>query len=146
MGFTLVEIMVVVVITGILVSLTIPSIHSIRQKTQATITARDLQTLANTLEQVSLDNGAWPAMSTTTMPPELAGAIQIRVWNDGPVTGGQYYWYYFDGVGAILAVINSTATAEQMQIIDGTLDDGFAGFGDFTYSPSGVMVWWLERP
>ncbi|CNH52169.1 type II secretion system major pseudopilin GspG [Yersinia pekkanenii] len=59
-GFTLLEIMVVIVILGLLASLTVPSLMSNKNRADKQKTLSDIASLENALEMYKLDNGAYP--------------------------------------------------------------------------------------
>ena len=60
-GFTLIEIMVVVVILGIMAALVVPNIAGRQEQAQRTAVERDLNALANALEFYRLDNFTYPS-------------------------------------------------------------------------------------
>lgn len=59
-GFTLLEIMVVIVILGILASLTIPSLMGNKDRADRQKAVSDIVTLENSLDMYKLDNGRYP--------------------------------------------------------------------------------------
>jgi len=75
-GFTLLEIMVVIVILGILASLTIPSLMSNKDRADHQKAVSDIVTLENALDMYRLDNSRYPT-TTQGLPalvkkPEMA--------------------------------------------------------------------------
>lgn len=60
-GFTIIEVMVVVVIIGILATLIIPKIASRPEQARLVKVKQDLLTLQNALELYKLDNGIYPS-------------------------------------------------------------------------------------
>ena len=60
-GFTLLEIMVVIVILGLLASLTIPSLMGNKEKADRQKAANDIVALENALDMYKLDNGRYPS-------------------------------------------------------------------------------------
>ncbi len=60
-GFTLVEVMVVVVILGILAAMIIPKIASRPQEARIVKVKQDLLTIQNSLDLYKLDNGMYPS-------------------------------------------------------------------------------------
>jgi general secretion pathway protein G len=60
-GFTLIEIMVVVVIIGILAALIIPNVVGRDDQARATAVKNDLRAVANALEMYKLDNFHYPS-------------------------------------------------------------------------------------
>ncbi|MGP2471083.1 type II secretion system major pseudopilin GspG [Yersinia sp. 2540 StPb PI] len=59
-GFTLLEIMVVIMILGVLASLTIPSLMSNKNRADRQKTLSDIVALENALDMYKLDNGHYP--------------------------------------------------------------------------------------
>jgi general secretion pathway protein G len=75
-GFTLLEIMVVVIILGLLASLTIPSLMSNKNRADRQKTLSDIAALENALDMYKLDNGRYPTeqqgiKSLVVKPTEL---------------------------------------------------------------------------
>ncbi|WP_413676707.1 type II secretion system major pseudopilin GspG [Pantoea dispersa] len=60
-GFTLLEIMVVIVILGVLASLVIPSLMGNKDRADRQKAVSDIVTLENALDLYKLDNGRYPA-------------------------------------------------------------------------------------
>jgi general secretion pathway protein G len=59
-GFTLIEIMVVVVIIGILAALVVPKVMGRPDQAKATVARGDLKAIASALEMYRLDNQGYP--------------------------------------------------------------------------------------
>lgn len=59
-GFTLLEIMVVIVILGLLASLTIPSLMSNKNRADQQKVLSDIAAIENALDMYKLDNGHYP--------------------------------------------------------------------------------------
>ncbi len=82
-GFTLIEIMVVVVILGILAAMVAPKILSRPDQAKITVARSDIETISQALELYRLDNGFYPStdqglealVKKPTMSPEP------RSWN-----------------------------------------------------------------
>ncbi|QBC03373.1 type II secretion system major pseudopilin GspG [Enterobacter cloacae] len=75
-GFTLLEIMVVIVILGVLASLTIPSLMGNKDRADRQKAVSDIVTLENALDMYRLDNGRYPSteqgIQALVKKPELA--------------------------------------------------------------------------
>ena len=61
-GFTLIEIMVVVVILGILAAMVAPKILSRPDQAKVTVARSDIETISQALELYRLDNGIYPSL------------------------------------------------------------------------------------
>lgn len=75
-GFTLLEIMVVIVILGVLASLTIPSLMGNKDRADKQKAVSDLVTLENALDMYKLDNSRYPStaqgLNALIIKPTLA--------------------------------------------------------------------------
>ncbi|MDZ7277555.1 type II secretion system major pseudopilin GspG [Pantoea eucrina] len=75
-GFTLLEIMVVVVILGVLASMVIPNLMGNKDRADRQKAVSDLVTLENALEMYKLDNGRYPTaeqgLNALATKPDLA--------------------------------------------------------------------------
>ena len=59
-GFTLIEVMVVIVILGVLAALIVPNVMGRGEKAKVDTTKIALQNIAGSLDQYKLDNGHYP--------------------------------------------------------------------------------------
>lgn len=95
-GFTLIEIMIVVVVIGILVAITVVGYGNWRRDTTRQALSSDLQTAANSLEQEKNFGNRYPAR----LPDTYDGMpLQLRVSPDGgrfcvegAVAGSTQHW------------------------------------------------------
>ena len=60
-GFTLLEVMIVIVILGVLASLTVPSLMGNKDRADRQKAVSDIVALENALEMYHLDNGVYPS-------------------------------------------------------------------------------------
>ena len=102
-GFTLIEIMVVVVILGILGALIVPNVIGRPDEARVAAARLDIQQIGNALEYYRLDNGVYPStdQGLEALVSEPAGFPEPRNWNpEGylksvPVDPwGETYLYY----------------------------------------------------
>jgi general secretion pathway protein G len=74
-GFTLLEIMVVIVILGVLASLTIPSLMGNKDRADRQKAISDIVALENSLDMYRLDNGRYPTteqgLRALVLKPEI---------------------------------------------------------------------------
>ena len=82
-GFTLIEIMVVVVILGILGSLIVPNIIGRPDEARATAARADIEAIGNALELYRLDNGNYPStdQGLEALVTQPSGYPEPRRWN-----------------------------------------------------------------
>lgn len=82
-GFTLIEIMVVVVILGVLGALIIPNIIGRPDEARVTAARSDIQQIGNALELYRLDNGQYPSsdQGLNALVEEPAGYPEARNWS-----------------------------------------------------------------
>lgn len=82
-GFTLIEIMVVVVILGVLGALIIPNIIGRPDEARVTAARSDIQQIGNALELYRLDNGQYPSsdQGLDALVEKPAGYPEARNWS-----------------------------------------------------------------
>ena len=82
-GFTLIEIMVVVVILGVLSALIVPNIIGRPDEARVTAARSEIQAIANALELYRLDNGIYPSsdQGLAALVARPAGEPRPRNWN-----------------------------------------------------------------
>ena len=82
-GFTLIEIMVVVVILGILSALIVPNVISRPDEARVTAARSGVQQIGNALELYRLDNGVYPSsdQGLEALVNEPSGFPEPRNWS-----------------------------------------------------------------
>ncbi|OUV20093.1 MAG: type II secretion system protein GspG [Gammaproteobacteria bacterium TMED95] len=82
-GFTLIEIMVVVVILGILGALIVPNIVGRPDEARVTAAKSDLQQIGNALDLYRMDNGHYPStdQGLEALIEKPSGYPEPRRWN-----------------------------------------------------------------
>lgn len=105
-GFTLIEIMVVVVILGILAAMVAPKILSRPDQAKVTVARSDIETISQALELFRLDNGFYPTLDQglealvemPSSPPEAKNWNPEGYLKKVPVDPwGNAYMYLFPG-------------------------------------------------
>lgn len=137
-GFTLVEILIVVVILGVLAAVVVPQFASASDDSKIGAFVSSIRSLEEGLEMHHARTGQMVADSSSgNFPPELAGIIRESEWRRGPSIGGE--WDVESGAGGIVTYgvgvhfsgggdwANDTA----MTRIDAVLDDGDVETGAF---------------
>ena len=132
-GFTLVEIMVVVVIIGLLAAMGIPALQRVQRGSQNSRFVSDLRVFAQAFETYALENGNWPPnVGAGAVPAGLSSAIQVSVWRATTVLKGN--WNYdrsINGIAVAVSLSGSSVADAQMQEIDAMIDDGDLTTGHF---------------
>ncbi|MDA7085871.1 type II secretion system major pseudopilin GspG [Pseudomonas sp. SA3-5] len=82
-GFTLIEIMVVVVILGILAALVVPQIMSRPDQAKVTVARGDIKAVAAALDMYKLDNYAYPStqQGLEALVDKPSGNPPAKNWN-----------------------------------------------------------------
>lgn len=82
-GFTLIEIMVVIVILGILAALVVPNIMGRPDEARVSAAKSDIQAISNALNLYKLDNYSYPStdQGLEALISKPAGSPEAKNWN-----------------------------------------------------------------
>ena len=153
-GFTLVEIMVVVVIIGLLCAIALPGFRMLTMRAKASAFQNDIRAITGVYSTYSLQNGRWPAeVSVGEVPAELADALPKNYARPTPIGG--YYDYNnnvsADGITAKASLMVVTAPDAPMsddldllERIDRMMDDGNLATGTIRLGSTNCLVIILE--
>jgi len=126
-GFTLVEIMVVVVIIGLLAALAIPAFQRAQRASQNARVISDFRVFAQSFEIYGTQHGSWPPNAGAgVIPTGMSKDFKEDTWKAAAtIIGGRWNWdvnrpEFVAGV----SISGATVTDEQLQQIDAKLDDG----------------------
>lgn len=146
-GFTLIEILIVVVILGVLASIVIASFTTSADDARRGAFADSTRTLAIAIERYRLDTGAWPEdASSGVLPSGFAPYVAEVAFERGTPVGGVWdtelasygvasaVGVHFDGTGA-------TRDDAYMTPIDVALDDGDLETGRFRRLDADRYYW-----
>ena len=128
-GFTLVEILIVVVILGILAAIVIPQFTSASESAKASSLVTQLQSLRSQLELYQLEhNGDYPSATTATFWAQLTDETEL----DGttPEAGDSTYGPYLQKIITNPFEDSSTVVADTT----GDVDTGAAAGVGFIYN------------
>lgn len=84
-GFTLIEIMVVLVIIGVLMALVVPNVIGRPDEARITVAKADLHSVASALDMYKLDNYNYPStqQGLEALVTKPSGAPAATHWKDG---------------------------------------------------------------
>lgn len=98
-GFTIVELLVVVVIIGILAAITVVAYNGIQNRARASITESDLNSLNKKLAAYAIEYGAFPP-SIDAMRTAGFGSMVDKMTDSKDVDRGEYGLAYVDNSGS----------------------------------------------
>lgn len=128
-GFTLVEIMVVVVIVGLLAAMAIPAFQHVRERAIASRYVNDFRQFESAFQRYATENGQWPpSAGDGVIPAGMDGYLPTAYTEPTPM-GGKYQWV--GGSESVILLHSTQATDAVMQHVDAALDDGDLSKGAF---------------
>lgn len=132
-GFTLVEIMIVVVIIGLLAAIAIPAFQRVQRSAISKRYINDVRQIRDAVERYTLENGGYPPNGSASIHPSLSGYVPDSVMTSTTTPlGGVWDWdYQQSGITAMVSVWQFTASDAQLLDIDRTIDDGNLATGIF---------------
>lgn len=142
-GFTLVEIMIVVMIIGLICMIAIPSLVKARMNSQAAAIANDFRVFEGCFDHYAFVNfGSYPPTDLTpaTYPVGMETNWLPETWV-GPTPSSGYYT--FENGGGVsrnqIAVQSASMDTKLKQRVDEILDDGNLSSGHVQSAPAGLV-------
>lgn len=141
-GFTLVEIMIVVVIIGMLAAIAVPGFMRTRENAVNARYAADLRVATTAFIEYSIDHGNYPPdVGPATMPSGMDEYLKRVHWDKPDPMGGQWDWDYKQfGTTAGVSTYMPTASLSQLQRYDALIDDGDLSVGNFRARANGYIT------
>lgn len=131
-GFTLIELMIVIVIIGLLVGMAAPAFSKYRRNAKCARTAAEMKSFIGAFVAYQAVYGELPPDSHANLPPGMDEFINPAVWADGTPVGGFYNWEGPSTYGyAALSIFDSGEPQETFIVLDSLLDDGDLSTGRF---------------
>jgi type II secretory pathway pseudopilin PulG len=157
-AFTLVEIGVVMVIIGLLASLSLPALKKITRSARNAAVLNDFRVFAGAFQHYASDNGgAWPAdqATSTAFPSGMTNYLRTSGWGKPTRFGGVYNWDYnqtHNGrkIKAAVAIYATAAapltitTAERLEF-DAKYDDGGLTTGNIQQGYQNCVLYIIEN-
>lgn len=138
-GFTLVEIMIVVMIIGLLAAIAIPSFSKARNEARISRYLNDLRMAVDYIEMYAMENGDYPPDKMPGQAPDgLEQYVKGLNWSEETPLGGRWDWDRTSvGISAGVTVIGATASLTDLQLVDNRIDDGNLLTGRFRRTGAG---------
>jgi len=146
-GFTIVELMLIVVILGDLAVIALPAFIRSRQLAQDTKFMVDLRTASGAFEMYSAENNGYPPATTAGVVPSGMGIYLGNFpWSSANSIGGQWIWApgYQNCTAAIQVNFEAAPNDLQMIDIDTRMDDGNLATGAFRQADSTNFYYIVE--
>ncbi len=152
-GFSLLELMAVVTITGFLISMAIPAAGKVLQTTRNNIIINDLKVFAGAFHQYAGETGLFPddQGSGDSFPPGMENYLMETAWTRKTPIGGNYNWdknasHAGTVYEAIISIVDSPeneiiVTMEQLGQIDSQIDDGDLSNGQFRLGRRNIPIY-----
>lgn len=147
-GFTLVEIMIVVVIIGMLASMAIPAFAKVRSDSNGSRFINDLRIFKDGVELFFMEQGHLPKDSNSgKLDVEMENYISKAVFENGSPIGGIWDIESEDtGVTLAVGVDKYDISKEELQEIDDRFDNGDLASGKLIEIESHRRYYWVILP
>ncbi len=135
-GFSLIEVLIVVVILGVLAAIVLPQYASASASAERTAFVQELRVWRDAADRLRAETGDWPCDETSgTLPAELGAYASVEAFGAATPVGGAWDFECNSlGVAAAVGVHfqdGSLPGEESMRRIDLMLDDGDLATGVF---------------
>lgn len=141
-GFALIEIMVVVLIIGVLLTIAIPAFSRARKDAQNVRFINDLRIATGAFESFAMEQGRYPADRTPGVVPDgMAAYFTGLNWIEPTPIGGQWDWdcNVFGAKAGVSVYFGNRMQDDRMREIDLRIDDGNLATGRFRKRAQGYI-------
>ena len=156
-GFSLVEIMVVVLIISVLAALSVPIMARIKRKAKTSVLVNDFRAFAGAFENYAQEFGTFPAEAAAgVFPTGMDDRINRTAWARTTPMGGKYNWENnqlhfgtrYQAAIAISAVAGAPLPLDvtQLQDLERTFDSTFDWLGGTFHLGTGLVPLVIVQP
>lgn len=140
-GFTLVELIIVVVLIGVLASLALPAHRRLTARSKNVLFQNELRVASQALETYAMDKGEWPPDGNGGWPEHVLEYLPPpNRWNLPTPVGGHWEWVRDSGgVQAGLRISGYDGGAQRGLELDRLIDDGNLTAGVFRGSADHLL-------
>ncbi|MGK7912971.1 MAG: type IV pilin protein [Synechococcus sp.] len=141
-GFTLIELMVVMVVIGVLTAVAIPSLASQVDRARMAAAVSEMKSFADGIHSFAILNGAYPGDNHEAVPAGTDGYINGTAFMNPTPLGGRYNFDNSSGGGQYVGISISSfnfpvETRERLDaLVDGEVNLGSGIFIDSGHSPA----------
>lgn len=143
-GFTILEIMVVVLIIGVLLAMAIPGFQAVRERTRVSAFLNDFRAVTEAVNRYSLTEGVYPVGTGDGPPADFYDYIRADVITNTTVIGGNWTvdasTYQF-----AIGVTGYEASQNVIVQIDDAVDDGNLATGQMIASGGDTFLFIIEE-
>lgn len=146
-GFSLVELVVVVLILGTIAAIAVPNLLQSSQRSQATAMAQQIRKIDDAVQRSYFENQKWPSVAVPTgkVPPELSTYLPKDAYSGKGLISGPILSIENNIIRYSFGSTQFTANEAQLQLVDSLIDDGNSGSGNFLYTNGSMWLWIAAR-
>lgn len=156
-GFTLVEIMMVVLIISVLATLVVPTMAKLKRRAKTSVLVNDFRAFSTAFDGYAQEFGKYPAETAVgVFPAGMDGRLNRTAWTRITPMGGKYDWdnnqLHFGTRYQAAIAINSAAGATlildvaQLQDLEQTMDSTFDWLGGTFHLGTGIVPLVIVQP
>lgn len=144
-GFTIVELLVVIVVIAILASISVVSYNGITTRAKATQVATDLRNITTALQEYQIENNGLPCFDHLwNAARETAWSAPYLTWPTNPA-GGPYHWEHNVGGTTSVSISMQNLGTDIAQAADTMMDDGNLSTGTIKGNGSRLEYFGMEQ-
>ena len=151
-GFTIVELLIVIVVIAILAAITIVAYNGIQSRAKSAKVQQDIKSMQRLVELYKADNGSYPTTGNTwsfsssspdgfipSIVPTFASSLP-RFTADSVVNGGHSYVYNSSGTEyKIIRLGQPSLSSDEQALIPAAMKDQYLGSDRYgVWSPGGI--------